>query len=93
MAPRQCSIPRAGPKNQIDDGLIRVVAVASRAGRKLVAVRATHHSGACVHAWPTSGSEGTDMGRILRLAALAGVAVVAVKSLPDIQRYLKMRAM
>jgi hypothetical protein len=27
------------------------------------------------------------------LAALAGVAVVAVKSLPDIQRYMKMRAM
>jgi hypothetical protein len=33
------------------------------------------------------------MGRILKLAALAGVAVVAMKSWPDIQRYMKMRAM
>jgi hypothetical protein len=33
------------------------------------------------------------MGKLFKLAALAGVAVVAVKSLPDIQRYLKMRAM
>jgi hypothetical protein len=33
------------------------------------------------------------MGKLLRLVALAGVAVVAVKSLPDIQRYMKMRSM
>jgi len=33
------------------------------------------------------------MGRLFALTVLAGAAVVAVKSLPDIQRYLKMRAM
>lgn len=33
------------------------------------------------------------MKRLLKLSVLAGVAAVAVKSLPDIQRYLKMRAM
>lgn len=33
------------------------------------------------------------MGRVVALAIVAGVAVVAVQSLPDIKRYLKIRAM
>lgn len=33
------------------------------------------------------------MRRLFALALLAGTAVVIVKSLPDVQRYLKMRAM
>ncbi|MFN2517812.1 MAG: hypothetical protein ABR604_02040 [Jatrophihabitantaceae bacterium] len=33
------------------------------------------------------------MGKLIKLAALAGVAALAVHSLPDIQRYLKIRAM
>jgi hypothetical protein len=34
-----------------------------------------------------------EMGRLLLLAALGGTAAVVVMSLPDIKRYLKMRAM
>jgi hypothetical protein len=33
------------------------------------------------------------MGRVLVLAALGGAAAVVVMSLPDIRRYLAMRAM
>jgi hypothetical protein len=33
------------------------------------------------------------MRRLFALTVLAGAAVVVAKSLPDIQRYLKMRAM
>ena len=33
------------------------------------------------------------MGRLIALAALAGAAVVTVASLPDLKRYLKIRAM
>lgn len=33
------------------------------------------------------------MGRVLLLVIVAGAAVVAVQSLPDLKRYLKMRAM
>jgi hypothetical protein len=33
------------------------------------------------------------MRKILRLTALAGAAAVAVRSLPDIKRYLKIRSM
>lgn len=33
------------------------------------------------------------MGRLLVLAIVAGAAVVAVQSVPDIKRYLKIRSM
>lgn len=33
------------------------------------------------------------MGRLLVMTMVAGAAVVAVKNLPDIKRYLKMRSM
>lgn len=33
------------------------------------------------------------MGRLFALTVLAGTAAVVVRSIPDIQRYLKMRAM
>lgn len=33
------------------------------------------------------------MGRLLMLAVLAGAAVVAVKTLPDLKRYMKIRSM
>jgi hypothetical protein len=33
------------------------------------------------------------MSKLFALTVLAGAAVVVVKSLPDIQRYLKIRAM
>jgi uncharacterized protein DUF6893 len=39
------------------------------------------------------GSEAIIVGKILRLAVLAGAAALAVRSLPDIKRYLKIRSM
>ncbi len=39
------------------------------------------------------GSEAITMGKLIRLSVLASVAALAVRSLPDIKRYLKIRSM